>query len=238
MLIKHQVREALREGLIPQRAAVTEAGPRPWAEKDSAQSREQGAMSNTNCSRLSGSGPRLCNEASNRVPGHCESCPKHLTWIRLKFDSSETSPGLSGCCCSPELSRISSCEPLASSLSPIRRPESQPPPLHPLHSLPLCWPPLNTECASYFCTAVTLSPGPSQHMQIHAHTHVQTHAHSYVSMHKHAYICPSYHPSCLSLHVRKTGKPLWYSLCESGSDLPTTIFYSTVWFSFAALTTV
>ena len=72
MLIKHQVREALREGLIPQGAAVTEAGPRPWAEngKDSAQSREQGAVSNTNRGRLSGSGPRLCNEASNRVPGH------------------------------------------------------------------------------------------------------------------------------------------------------------------------
>lgn len=141
-LIKQQVREALRKGLIPQRAAVTEAGPRTWAEKETAPSRKQSAMSNTNCGRLSGSGPRLCNEASNRVPGHCESCPKHLTWIRLKFDSSEMSPGLSGCCCSPELSWISSHEPLASSLTPIRRPESpaSSPPPSLLTPLPLAAP--------------------------------------------------------------------------------------------------
>ena len=191
-------------------------------------------MSNTNCGRLSGSGPRLCNEASNRVPGHCESCPKHLTWIRLKFDSSETSPGLSGCCCSPELSWISSHEPLASSLTPIRRPDPSLLPSTLSTHFPSTGHPSTLNVPPIFAQLLLCPPVPSQHMQIHTHTHVQTHAHSYVYMHKHAYICPSYHPSSLSLHIRKTAKPLWYSWSESGSDLPTTISYSTVWFSFAA----
>ena len=215
MLIKHQVREALREGLIPQGAAVTEAGPRPWAEKDSAQSREQGAMSNTNCGRLSGSGPRLCSEASNRVPGHWvmpETFNLNQTQNRKRAQGSQGAAALQSCLEYPPVNPWHHSSVQSGDQSPSLLPFTLS-----THS-PSAGRPSTLKVPPIFAQLLLCPPGPSQHMQIHPHTHVQTHAHSYVSMHKHAYICPSYHPSSLSLRVRKTGKPLWYSLCESGSD--------------------
>lgn len=51
--------------------------------------------------------------------------------------------------------------------------------------------PSSSECASYFCTAVILSPHPSQHMQTHVYTLVHTHSHT--CMHTHICTCTNMH---------------------------------------------
>ena len=130
------------------------------------------------------------------------------------------SPGLSSCCSFPELSQISFLEPLASSLTPIRRPAPSassppPPPLTPLLlAAPPCW-----MCLLFLQLLLCPRSFPTQASTC-TYTHIHTLAYSYMYLHKHAHTCPSYHPPSLSLHVRKTGKPLWYSLSGSGSDLP------------------
>lgn len=130
------------------------------------------------------------------------------------------SPGLSSCCSFPELSQISFLEPLASSLTPIRRPApsaSSPPPapLTPLLlAAPQCW------MCLLFLQLLLCPRSFATQASTCTYTHIHTLAHSYRYVYKHAHMCPSYHPSSLSLHVRKTGKPLWYSLSGSGSDLP------------------
>nr|KAF6355315.1 hypothetical protein mMyoMyo1_011486 [Myotis myotis] len=104
------------------------------------------------------------------------------------------SPGFPRCCYSLELSQISppkswhhhslypgDSEPSASSPTISCSPSAD----HP-----------NSECASYFCTAVTLSPHPSQHMQTHVYTLVHTHTHI------HTHIC-----TCTNMHTHLSKPP-------------------------------
>lgn len=148
------------------------------------------------------------------------------------------SPGLSSCCSFPELSQISFLEPLASSLTPIRRPAPSassppPPPLTPLLlAAPQCW------MCLLFLQLLLCPRSFATQASTCTYTHIHTLAHSYMYVYKQAHMCPSYHPSSLSLHVRKTGKPLWYSLVWFWVRSPFTNSWNTVWFSFAVLTTV
>lgn len=84
------------------------------------------------------------------------------------------SPGFSRCSCSPELSQISAPERQHhhSLHSGDPEPSASSPP-----RVSLCSPsadPPNCECASSSCTAVSLSPHPSQHTQAHMYTHMCT----------------------------------------------------------------
>lgn len=122
--------------------------------------------------------------------------PETFNLIRLKFNCSEMNPGFWRCCYYPELSQISPPKPWHHhSLYPG---DSEPSTSSPTISCSPSTDPPNSERASYFCTAVTLSPHLSQHIQTHVYTLVPTHSHTCM----HTYTC-----TCTNMHTLLSTPP-------------------------------
>lgn len=181
------------------------------------------------------------NEAYNRVSGHCESRLKHLTYIGLNSIPQKWASILKMLLLSGIIPNI--FPQTRGIISPIGRPRALS--LLSLTIIPLC--PSTVPLQVWTCLLLLHScysvSSPFLHTQ-HSCTHrcacILTHlcTLTYVPVQMCTHTCPSYHLASLSLIVSKNRKPLWCFLPGSTSNLLVTSSRHTVWFSFAALTTI